>query len=396
MNLAIDKIRTDGNTQPRATLDEATIRDYALDMLEGDEFPPLVVFHDGADYWLAAGFHRLAAAASIGVTEFSVIVRKGGPREAYLFAVDDNRKNGVRYTNKDKHRIVQRFLSDDQWGGWSDSEISRRCGVSHPFVGELRRSLVTVTSEERTYIDRYGNTSTMHVANIGTPRLVDRPVENLPFTEAADDDDSDEYDNEPRDEGGFTDQQYHAAHYIEDLAFENNLEIEVKPAGYDGDEWYTPAEYIEAARAVLGVIDLDPASNDEAQAVVQAARYYTADDDGLDQPWYGRVWLNPPYSMPLIQKFTKRAIDAYENLEIESAIILTNNCTDAGWFHALMQAYPVCFTRGRIGFWRPDRSTFATRQGQAFFYLGDNLERFYVEFRRFGLFPNRFATEVAI
>jgi hypothetical protein len=59
------------------------------------------------------------------------------------------------------------------------------------------------------------------------------------------------------------------------------------------DEWFTPAKYIAAARAVLGGIDLDPASNAIAQATVRAGRYYSKDDDGLAQPWHGRVWLNP-------------------------------------------------------------------------------------------------------
>jgi phage N-6-adenine-methyltransferase len=169
---------------------------------------------------------------------------------------------------------------------------------------------------------------------------------------------------------------------------EDDVPVGFEPIEYNGDVWYTPAEYIDAARVVLGHIDLDPASCDEAQAVVKASRHYTIDDDGLALPWYGRVWLNPPYSMPLIQKFVKRLIEAHQAGDITAAIILTNNCTDAGWFHSLMESYPVCFTRGRIAFWRPDRSTFATRQGQAFFYLGCDVERFYQVFAEIGCFPN--------
>ena len=66
---------------------------------------------------------------------------------------------------------------------------------------------------------------------------------------------------------------------------------------YTGNqEWYTPSEYVEAARRVMGEIDLDPASSELAQETVRASSYYTKDDDGLVSEWSGRVWLNPPYS----------------------------------------------------------------------------------------------------
>ena len=68
-------------------------------------------------------------------------------------------------------------------------------------------------------------------------------------------------------------------------------------------ERYTPAQYIEAARRVLGEIDLDPASCEVAQRTVKAVEYFTAKDDGLEQEWHGRVWLNPPYAQPVIAQF---------------------------------------------------------------------------------------------
>jgi len=155
---------------------------------------------------------------------------------------------------------------------------------------------------------------------------------------------------------------------------------------YDGDEWYTPLEYIEAARRVMGEIDLDPASCQEAQEKIKARHFYTKQDDAL-QPaftWAGNVWLNPPYSMPLIKQFVTKLIDQYESGSVSQAIILTNNSSDTSWFHELLSRYPACFTRGRVQFWRADHEAFGARQGQTLFYLGGDMTKFADEFNQFG------------
>ena len=154
--------------------------------------------------------------------------------------------------------------------------------------------------------------------------------------------------------------------------------------GYDGDEWWTPGKYVEAARRVMGGIDLDPASTPPANKTVQAARFYTKSDNGLDQPWAGRVFLNPPYSYPLVEKFTTRLIEQAEAGFVSEAIVLVNNSTDTDWFQALLSRYPACFTDGRVNFYRDTGEYFGTRQGQAFFYIGPNRDRFFAEFGAYG------------
>jgi phage N-6-adenine-methyltransferase len=150
------------------------------------------------------------------------------------------------------------------------------------------------------------------------------------------------------------------------------------------NEWYTPAEYIKAAKAVMRTIDLDPASSDAANEVVGAYTWYTEDDDGLTQPWEGRIWMNPPYAQPLVDRFCTRLAREYKAGAVEEACVLVNNATETHWFQeVLAQASAACFPRGRIRFWHPAKAA-VPLQGQAVLYLGPHAAEFKAEFLRFG------------
>jgi phage N-6-adenine-methyltransferase len=153
-------------------------------------------------------------------------------------------------------------------------------------------------------------------------------------------------------------------------------------------EWYTPAEYIEAARAVLGgAIDLDPASSIAANAVVQAKQFFTIADSGLRREWRGSVWLNPPYSGNLVGKFVEKLLLEIRAGRAQQAILLVNANPDTRWFHrAAASSAAICFTAGRIKFWAADgRPNKSPRDGQAFLYYGDNVNEFRKIFADFGI-----------
>ena len=151
------------------------------------------------------------------------------------------------------------------------------------------------------------------------------------------------------------------------------------------NEWYTPAEYISAARFVMGGIDLDPASSGTANQVVKATEYYTIQDDGLSKEWHGRVWLNPPYASKIIKPFIEKLCLHMAHGDVSEAITLVNNATETAWFNALIKtASAIVFPQKRVKFYMPDGKTGSPLQGQAVIYAGSKPGVFLETFGAFG------------
>lgn len=130
LRLPLEAIRTDGDTQPREKLNRTVIGDYARAKKDGAAFPPVIVFHDGENYWLADGFHRTEADRKIGAADVVCEVRPGSQRDAQLYSFGANAAHGLRRTNADKRRAVLAMLADPVWTLWTGAEVARACAVT--------------------------------------------------------------------------------------------------------------------------------------------------------------------------------------------------------------------------------------------------------------------------
>ena len=127
---------------------------------------------------------------------------------------------------------------------------------------------------------------------------------------------------------------------------------------------------------------MDPASCDEAQAVIKAEVYYTAADNGLDQDWRaGSVYINPPFTKGLVEQYADKLIDALDAGRVKRAVWLSNNSTETAWFQRLAKkADAIFFPAGRLSYWRPgddpDAKGGTAMVGDALLYFGKQPERF--------------------
>lgn len=113
---------------------------------------------------------------------------------------------------------------------------------------------------------------------------------------------------------------------------------------WTADKWATPPALVADMEREFGAFDLDPCCEEHT---AKAPAFYTS--GGLERPWRGRVWLNPPYSDPL--PWLRRAVQATQEAEAALVVALLRVATDTAWFHDWVLPYAeIRFIRGRVKF----------------------------------------------
>lgn len=149
------------------------------------------------------------------------------------------------------------------------------------------------------------------------------------------------------------------------------------------DEYQTPKKYIIAAREVMGSIDLDPACsfNNYLRLQKYVKEFYA--EDGLERPWCGNIWLNPPYSKPNLTVWTEALLDFRK--EYNQLHYLIPSYTAEKWYQKLLKySDSLCLPNHRINHLINGKFQTSPRFSSTFFYLGYNHVKFKEVFSQFG------------
>ena len=119
-------------------------------------------------------------------------------------------------------------------------------------------------------------------------------------------------------------------------------------------EWETPVDLFESLWSEFEGFDLDPCCqfNDyTAQRVLKnGGSVYTPADDGLSQPWHGKVYMNPPYGRG-VETWVAKAFQEVMMGRAEVVVALLKSTTDTRWWHTYVEGFVVPrFIRGRLKF----------------------------------------------
>lgn len=140
--IKIASITLDHEIQPRCQIYDDVVTKYAAAMRQGEEFPPVIVYNNGATFWLADGFHRLRAKEVIGDLDILADVWQGNHQDALLHAVGANLESKLKLTEADLDKNIYKLIGHPEWKLWSDKEIADLCGTNEKHIHQLREQRI--------------------------------------------------------------------------------------------------------------------------------------------------------------------------------------------------------------------------------------------------------------
>ena len=162
MKINIEKIRIDGDTQSRVKIYDNIIQEYTESLMNSIVFPPVKLFFDGADHWLADGFHRYHAHRRAKIKEVDCDISKGTKRDAKLYSWGANNGHGLRRTNEDVRKIVIEALEDIEISTWTNRDIAKLCKTTDMTVGRIKKELQLKDQLEKEKKDTGQTSKTTH------------------------------------------------------------------------------------------------------------------------------------------------------------------------------------------------------------------------------------------
>ncbi len=151
------------------------------------------------------------------------------------------------------------------------------------------------------------------------------------------------------------------------------------------EDYYTPVHLVAAAYKAMGGIDLDPASHWRANREFRISTFYHLHRSAFDNPWFGRVWLNPPYGDNA--PWFARIAEFWDKGEIDQLCMLS-----PVWAFATKIARPIIDRSAAMlllhptpTFWgNPNRKS-GTNHPHMILYMGAHTDRFHEAFADHGI-----------
>ena len=142
----------------------------------------------------------------------------------------------------------------------------------------------------------------------------------------------------------------------------------------DPNDWATPKPFFEMLADRFGTFDIDVCAWPHN---AKCERYYTQDDDGLAQEWYGDAWCNPPYGHGHIIQWMQKAEKEIRHRPLRIVVFLVPAATDTTWFHEYCVAHGalILFVKNRIHFSSPERTGRGSHPSMVVRFTSASLDR---------------------